>query len=88
MLAAGIAPYFLVFPVAFECNVWDWLLSEEWRMLLAGTVTATSIERFHATLCPFLHRVIKTSIYRLVIAFAWVTAVPISVAATVCFFEI
>ena len=61
-----LAGLFLSFPLASEEN----------------TQTANSVERLHATFCPFRHRVIKTSIYRLVIALAWVTAVLISVAAT------
>ena len=95
MLAGGTAPYFPVFPVVSEITVWGRLSPEERRTLLVGlllsfplayqenTLTAISTERLHATFWLFRHRVVKTSIYRLVIAFVWVTAVLISVAATV-----
>ena len=46
-------------------------------------IAAISVERLHATLRPFRHRLIKKWVYALIIAVVWVTAGLLSIALTV-----
>ena len=45
-------------------------------------ITIIALERVHATFYPFRHRALKKWIYRLIIAFVWVTAGLLTIANT------
>ena len=97
MLAGGSATHDLFYWVgAFYCNVWKYnSIADPWafqvlatlvRLFLVSSVTniaAISVERLHATLRPFRHRLIKKWVYALIIAVVWVTAGLLSIALTV-----
>ena len=95
MLVAGNATYALFYFVGASCNVWKYNVIESWLkhvrdsfLLLfplssLTTITAISIERLHATLRPFRHRVLKNIVYKLIIAVVWVTATVIIVSKDV-----
>ncbi|XP_078364519.1 uncharacterized protein LOC144648940 [Oculina patagonica] len=87
MLAGGFATIQLFTLVGWEiCHFWQYNIIEGWAAYIPSTllilfptcsltnITAISIERLHATLRPFRHRVIKKWVYGLIIAIAWVTA--------------
>ena len=95
MLVAGNATYVLFYFVGAFCNVWKLNFHEGWpRYVLSilltlfplcsiTNITAISVERLHATLRPFRHRVIKLFVYEIVIAVVWVTAGLLSIAYVV-----
>ena len=96
MLAGGSATHDLFYwDGAFYCNVWKYNSIDPWafqvlatlvRLFLVSSVTniaAISVERLHATLRPFRHRLIKKWVYALIIAVVWVTAGLLSIALTV-----
>ena len=95
MFAGARATYYLFYRVGGKCNIWKYNSVEHWaryvlitllRLFTLSSLTniaAISVERLHATLRPFKHRLIKNSVYTLIIAIAWVTAGLISIALTV-----
>ncbi|XP_078365940.1 substance-K receptor-like [Oculina patagonica] len=95
MLAGGFATYELFYVAGVVCDVWRQNVIEQWAFGVVVTllnlfpicsltnITAISIERLHATLRPFRHRIIKKWVYGLIIAVVWVTAGMISVAIIV-----
>ena len=85
MLAGGIAAYDLFYVVGTDCNVWKKTLTEDGAYVLSTllflfplssitSITAISIERLHATLWPFRHRLLGKVFYVLIIAVIWITA--------------
>ncbi|XP_078364512.1 substance-K receptor-like [Oculina patagonica] len=88
MLSGGTAVESLFYYRGVECNVWK--PSEHWPnyyLLLflfpvssLTNITAISLERLHATLRPFRHRLIKKWVYGSIIAVVWVTAGLVSIA--------
>ena len=95
MLAGVIAMHDLFYKVGSYCNVWKYNFIEHWagyvlftlfRLFFFSSLTnivAISVERLHATLRPFRHRLIKKWVYALIIAVVWVTAGLLSIALTV-----
>ena len=96
MLLGGFATRDLFYWVgAFYCNVWKYNSIDPWaehvlftlvRLFAVSSVTniaAISVERLHATLRPFRHRLIKKWVYALIIAVVWVTAGLLSIALRV-----
>ena len=95
MLLGGFAARDLFYLVGVRCNVWKYNSIDPWagyvldtlfRLFLVSSVTniaAISVERLHATLRPFRHRLIKKWVYALIIAVVWVTAGLLSIALTV-----
>ncbi|XP_078365202.1 histamine H2 receptor-like [Oculina patagonica] len=95
VLAGGFATYELFYVAGVVCDVWRQNVIEQWAFGVVVTllnlfpicsltnITAISIERLHATLRPFRHRIIKKWVYGLIIAVVWVTAGMISVAIIV-----
>ena len=94
-LVGGYAAYYLFYKVGVKCNVWKYNTIDPWagyvivtllRLFLFSSltnITAISVERLHATLRPFRHRLIKNRVYTLIIAVVWVTAGLVSIALTV-----
>ncbi|XP_078363649.1 histamine H2 receptor-like [Oculina patagonica] len=86
MLAGGIATDMLFHFVGSSCDFWQYNRIEGWAASIPSTlfilfptcsltnITAISIERLHATLRPFRHRVINKWVYGLILAVVWVTA--------------
>ena len=80
---------------AVYCNVWTYDSIDPWAGHVLGTlarlfavssvtnIAAISVERLHATLRPFRHRLIKKWVYALIIAVVWVTARLLSIALQV-----
>ena len=94
-LVGGCAIYYLFYKVGVKCNVWKDNSIDPWagyvlltilRLFLFSSltnITAISVERLHATLRPFRHRLIKNWTYPLIIAVVWVTAALLSTVLTV-----
>ena len=96
MLVGGFATrtLFYWFGVV-HCNFWKYnsidprafhVLNTFVRLFTLSSVTnivAISVERLHATLQPFRHRLIKKWVYALIIAVVWVTAGLLSIALEV-----
>ena len=97
MLAGGTATYHLFYVGGALCNFWKYNFLKGWLGHVLGTllllfpvcsitnITAISVERLHATLRPFRHRVIKKFVYGIVIAVVWVTAGLLSIAERYAF---
>ena len=96
MLVGGFATRDLFYWFgAVYCNVWkynsidpvaDYVLDTLFHLFAVSSVTniaAISVERLHATVRPFRHRLIKKWVYALIIAVVWVTAGLLSIALTV-----
>ena len=95
MMVAGYATHDLFYVVGYFCNVWKYNFIDPWAdyvlftlftLFLFSSITniaAISVERLHATLRPFRHRLIKKWVYVLIIAVVWVTAGLLSIASTV-----
>ena len=95
MLVVGYATLDLFYRVGAVCNVWKYNLIDPWagyvlftllHLFLFSSLTniaAISVERLHATLRPFRHRLIKKWVYALIITVVWVTAGLLSIALTV-----
>ena len=86
MLVGGVATPDLFYSVgAVFCNIWKYNLLHPWAGYVQGVlnhlfpysslinIAAISVERLHATLRPFRHRLIKKWVYALIIAVIWVT---------------
>ena len=87
MLAGGFVTYGLFYLVGGHCEVWNTHLTEGWAaynipeifseffpISSLSNITLIALERLHATYRPFMHRVLKTSVYRIIIAVVWITA--------------
>ena len=97
VLVGGIATHHLFYTHGALCNVWKLNFPKAWLGYVLDTllmlfpvcsitnITAISVERLHATLRPFRHRVIKKIVYGIVIAVVWVTSGMISIALEVTF---
>ena len=96
MLVGGFATYELFYWFgAVYCNVWKFnLINPRSDYVLFAllclfplssliNIAAISVERLHATLRPFRHRLIRKWVYALIIALVWVTAGLLSIAVTV-----
>ena len=95
MFVGGIATYDLFFEVGAKCNMWRYISAEHWADYVLVTllrfftlssltnIAAISVERLHATLRPFRHRLIKNWVYALIIAVVWATAGLVSIALIV-----
>ena len=95
MLVGGRATYSLFYEFGAFCSVWNYNPIEHWpdyilvtvlRLFLVSSQTnmaAISVERLHATLRPFRHRLIEKWVYGMIIAVVWVTAGLISIFLTV-----
>ena len=95
MLVGGFATRDLFYRVGVRCNVWKYNSIDPWAGYVLHTlfflflvssatnIAAISVERLHATLRPFRHRLIKKWVYALIIAVVWVTAGLLSIALAV-----
>ena len=96
MMIGGTATHELFYFVgAVYCNIWKYNIFDHWTDYVPVTlfllfplssltnITAISVERLHATLRPFRHRLIKKWVYALTIALVWVTTGLLSIALTV-----
>ena len=93
MLAGGAAVYNVFYWSGVDCNLWKRPSVEdgtypfiEILMTLPPIGSLTNIatialERMHATVRPFRHRVLKKWVYRLIATVAWVISVLISIAS-------
>ena len=93
MLAGGAPVYYLFYWSGKDCNLWKRSSVEdgtntfiEVLMFLfpIGSLTniaTIALERMHATVRPFRHRVLKKWVYRLIATVAWVISGLISIAS-------
>ncbi len=85
---------------AYQCNLWKkdsfqnlatiYIITILLRLFPVSSltnITVISLERLHATLRPFRHRVIKKWVYPSIIAAVWVTAGSLSIALYFLFFS-
>ncbi|XP_020624070.1 allatostatin-A receptor-like [Orbicella faveolata] len=94
MLAGGSAVYYQLYVVGATCDVWKWHSFESWPfdvlqvvMSLLPTsslanITIIALERTHATFWAFRHRVLKKSVYGIIVAVFWATTGLVAVAYT------
>ena len=92
MLAGGAAVYFLFYGTGFDCNLWKWasvgdgthtfieVLMVLFPISSLTNMATIALERMHATVRPFRHRVLKKWVYRLIVTVAWVISGLISIA--------
>ena len=98
MLVGGTATYVLLYSAGTShCNVRKYNPIDPWAGYVLSTlfnlflcspptnIAAISVERLHATLRPFRHRLIKRWVYVLIIALVWVTPGLFSIALSVLF---
>ena len=93
MLVGGTAVYTVFYVSGVFCNLWKRPSVEDGTntfivvlMLLFPTgsltnIAAIALERMHATVRPFRHRVLKKWVYRLIATVAWVISGLISIAS-------
>ena len=95
MLVGGFGAFDLLYRSGFSCSVFTGHHSmEDWTYYLLLillvifpfcsmiNITIIALERVHATFYPFRHRALKKWVYRLIIAFVWVTAGLLTIANT------
>jgi len=94
MLVGGISVYDLFYLPGIMCNLWMRLSIEDGTfyfirviifLFCFGSLTNIAIialERAHATLYPFRHRVLKKWVYGLIIVVVWVTSGLVAIAYT------
>jgi len=92
MFVGLVAAYILFYRPEVHCNLWNWHLTGVGTSIFIGVlislfvfgslinITSIALERVHATFCPFNHRVLKKWVYRLIIAFVWVTPRLVTIA--------
>lgn len=80
MLVGGFSAFLFVLDIGtWNCNFWNINLSFDilgklfFPVISLINIAATSLERMHATFRPFRHRVIKRSVFVLIITVIWVT---------------
>ena len=85
MLAGGSAVYHQLYTVGAICHVWKWHSYESWPFYVLEVIiyllptssltniTIIALERTHATFWAFKHRVLKKSVYGIIIAVFWAT---------------
>ena len=89
MFVGGFSNLYLL--LLLECDIWEIHLTLGltviieflciWFPLTSLTnITAISLERMHATIRPFRHRLIKKWVYGVTIAGVWVSAAMVSTA--------
>ncbi|XP_066030054.1 D(3) dopamine receptor-like [Pocillopora verrucosa] len=90
MLSGGISPVYLFYNVGVMCNFWRYN-SKHWHKIPVVLIiwflvcsltnmTVIPIERLNATFWPFRHRMIKKSVYWVLIIAIWLTALLFSCA--------
>ena len=91
MLVGGAAVYYLFYWSGVVCNLWP--SAEDGTATFIGVLTllflissltniaTIALERMHATVRPFRHRVLKKWVYRLIATVAWVISGLISIAS-------
>ena len=97
MAIGGLAVYYQFYWTGIDCNRWKLHSVEVGTIIFIGVLTSLfligsltniaiiALERLHATFRPLKHRVLKKSVYRLIIAVVWVTSGLISVASILLF---
>ena len=93
MLAGGAPVYHLFYRSGVFCNLWKWPSFEDGTDTFIGVlillfpigsltnVATIALERMHATVRPFRHRVLKKWVYRLIATVVWVISGLISIAS-------
>ena len=87
--------YYLFYGSGVHCNLWKWPSVEDgtnafiavlMNLFPIGSLTnlaAIALERMHATVRPFRHRVLKKWVYRLIATVVWVISGLISIASLI-----
>ena len=94
MFVGGFSHFFLLQDLSDACDIMKMNLSPElivivtflhlWFPLTSLTnIAAISLDRLHATIRPFRHRLIKKWVYGVTIAAVWVLAGMVSTAASI-----
>ena len=87
MFVGGVAVYYLFYRPGVDCNLWQRhliyytetnifleVLKSLFPIASLTNITIIALERLHATLYPFKHRVLKKWVHGLIVAFVWVTS--------------
>ena len=88
LVGAVTGPLWIDFCMSWYCDLWEYDTPDSTWLLVLERVTGynidkvsllnlafISLERTHATFCPFKHRSVKKWIYGVVIAFTWLVPV-------------
>ena len=88
LVGAVTGPLWIDFCMSWYCDLWEFDTPDSIWLFVLGKVTGynidkvsllnlafISLERTHATFCPFKHRSVKKWIYGVVIAFTWLVPV-------------
>ena len=84
LVGAVTGPLWIDFCMSLYCDLWEYDTPDSIWLFVLGRATGynidkvsllnlafISLERTHATFCPFKHRSVKKWIYGVVIAFTW-----------------
>ena len=94
ILAGGSAVYYQLYAVGAVCHAWKRHSYESWPFYVLEVIifllptssltniTIIALERTHATFWAFRHRVLKKSVYGIIIAVFWATTILVVVAYT------
>ena len=86
MLAGIFVLYGLFYLIGAYCDIWNSHLAKGWPYNIPeifseffpisslSAITIIALERVHATCRPFTHRLLKKSVYAIIIVAVWVTA--------------
>jgi len=96
MLVGGISTVMVFFSTGDYCNIWKYNLTVFgfwdnfifcmdllFPLVSITNLAAISLERMHATFCPFRHRVIKKWVFGVFLTVNWVTAALLSTTLVV-----
>ena len=88
LVGAVTGPLWIDFFMSWYCDLWEYDMPDNIWLFVLGRATGynidkvsllnlafISLERTHATFCPFKHRSVKKWIYGVVIAFTWLVPV-------------
>ena len=87
LVGAVSGPLQIKYRMALNCPLWKFRRDTIWSNLLSfafvhlfsfaslTNLIAISLERLHATFCPFRHRFVRKWVYRVIIIFIWLIAI-------------
>ena len=92
LLGVVSGPLLIEYAMVWECHLWNYRRKTIWSFYLSiafqhlfsftslTNLIAISLERLHATFCPFRHRFVSKWVYRAIIIVIWLIAIVKEVA--------
>ena len=99
LLGVVSGPLLIEYAMVWDCHLWNYRRKTIWSFYLSiafqhlfsftslTNLIAISLERLHATFCPFRHRFVSKWVYRATIIVIWLIAI-VRVAAMIFLWEI